>query len=145
MSGKLKLLPYCFWYCCSPHVIMLNFSSHINGGSDCGVFAIAFAMAICNGQNPKELTFNISKMRRHLCDCLTDQLMRHFPATPQRQQHHRSCRTETVQVYCRCRLQEEGPMILCEGCDTWFHKTCDNIPESAWEKDSKRLCFTCTN
>jgi len=25
---------------------------------DCGVFAIAFAMAICNGQNPKELTFN---------------------------------------------------------------------------------------
>ena len=112
---------------------------------DCGVFAIAFAMAICNGQNPKELTFNISKMRRHLCDCLTDQLMRHFPATPQRQQHHRSCRTETVQVYCRCRLQEEGPMILCEGYDTWFHKTCENIPKSAWEKDSKWLCFTCTN
>ena len=43
---------------------------------------------------------------------------------------------ETVQVYCRCRLQE-GPMTLCEGCDTWFHKTCENIPKSAWEKDSK--------
>ena len=35
-------------------------------GSDCSVFAIAFAMSICNMQNPGELKFHIPKMTRHL-------------------------------------------------------------------------------
>ena len=44
----------------------LHFQQKQRNGADCRVFAIAFAVAICNGQNQEELTFQISKMRHHL-------------------------------------------------------------------------------
>ena len=108
--------------------------------SDCGVFAIAFAMAICNGQNPEELMFDINKMRHHLHDCLEDKQMRHFPAHPRQRRQNKK---ETIKVYCSCRLQEEGDMIQCEECDTWYHATCDTVEDEAWEKDSKWTCSSC--
>ena len=37
-----------------------------SGSSDCGVFAIAFATAICAGHNPAAIVFNQRKMREHL-------------------------------------------------------------------------------
>ena len=37
-------------------------------------------MAIVNGQKPGEQNYILSQMRRHLCGCLEDKLMRHFPA-----------------------------------------------------------------
>ena len=111
-------------------------------GSDCGVFAIAFAMAICNGQNPEDLKFDIPKMRRHLSECLEDEQMRHFPS----KQHHycqTTCRRENIPVFCKCRLQEGGDMICCESCETWYHSTCDKIPKTAWAKGSTWLCSSC--
>ena len=100
------------------------------------------AMAICNGQNPDELTFDITRMRRHLYDCLEEKQMRHFPAHPSKRRQT-ICKKETIQVYCRCRLQEDGDMILCEKCDTWYHATCDTIQDGAWEKDSEWTCSIC--
>ena len=83
----------------------------------CGVFAIAFAMTICNRQRPELLCFEITKIRRHLqllYNCLEDGLMLHFPAS-HRQRCHETTRTEMVKVFCKCRLQEEGKMI----CGAW--------------------------
>ena len=54
---------------------------HQTNVDDCGVFAIAFAMAICSGRNPEELQFNVSVMRQHLFNCLERQQMSLFPAT----------------------------------------------------------------
>ena len=47
--------------------------------SDCGLFAIAFAVALVNGQDPAALTFDQGVMRQHLRLCLQRQQMEPFP------------------------------------------------------------------
>ena len=42
--------------------------------SDCGLFAIANAMALCNGQTPEHLYYDIKGMRQHLAGCLEDKV-----------------------------------------------------------------------
>ena len=115
---------------------------HQTNVDDCGVFAIAFAMAICSGRNPEELQFNVSVMRQHLFNCLEKQQMSLFPAT-RRLIDPTSSKTEIVEVFCKCRLQEAGKMIYCEGCSTWYHSTCEKIPKKAWAKKANWLCSSC--
>ncbi len=40
------------------------------GGLDCGLFAIAFAVVLINGQDPAALTFDQGAARKHLQLCL---------------------------------------------------------------------------
>ena len=49
--------------------------------TDCGLFATANAMAICNGQSPEVLKYNTKVMRKHLAGCLEDKVLHHFPAS----------------------------------------------------------------
>lgn len=49
-------------------------------GSDCGVFAIAFATSIVFGSAPQNMTFDIAKMRPHLVACLRAGVMSQFPS-----------------------------------------------------------------
>ena len=123
------------------HFLLLQKQTNM---SDCGVFAIAFAMAICNRQRPELLCFDITKMRRHLYNCLEDGLMRHFPAS-HRQRRHETTRTEMVKVFCKCRLQEEGKTVIC--CDRrleLYHSTCEvNVPAIAWRGDTTWTCTAC--
>ena len=49
------------------------------GGTDCGLFSIAFAVALVHGMNPGKLRFCQSKMRSHLVDCFNKQIMVPFP------------------------------------------------------------------
>ncbi len=100
-------------------------------------------MAICNGQKPEELTFDIPKMRRHLFGCLEDRVIRHFPAIS-RQRRQDTISTEEVEVYCKCRLQDQGDMINCEGCKEWFHSTCEDIPAIARKEECTWMCSACT-
>ena len=37
-----------------------------SGSDDCGLFAIAFGVTLCSGENPANKTFNQSKMKAHL-------------------------------------------------------------------------------
>ena len=48
-------------------------------GSDCGVFAIAFATCIVYGIKPEEVSFDIPKMRPHLVECLRSNTIVPFP------------------------------------------------------------------
>lgn len=41
-------------------------------GNNCGVYAIAFATAICLGASPGKLLFDVNMMRPHLVKCLQD-------------------------------------------------------------------------
>lgn len=50
-------------------------------GSDCGIFSIAFATTLVYGQNPMNVTYNISRMRSHLLHCLKGGIMTPFPTT----------------------------------------------------------------
>jgi hypothetical protein len=37
-------------------------------------------MALCNGQTPEHLTYDLKSMRQHLAECLEDKIFRHFAA-----------------------------------------------------------------
>lgn len=47
--------------------------------SDYGVFVIAMATALCNGNDPTTITRNTSKLRHHLKNCLEGSRMEPFP------------------------------------------------------------------
>jgi len=49
------------------------------GGSDCGVFAIAFAAAAAQGINPSKLKLKQENMRAHLVQCFNEKNFTHFP------------------------------------------------------------------
>ena len=48
--------------------------------SDCGVFAIAFAVSLALGTDPMHVTFDIHRMRLHLAACLKDKKLDMFPS-----------------------------------------------------------------
>ena len=111
-------------------------------GSDCGVFAIANAMAIVSGLDPQKQKYIIPQMRQHLHDCLSSKHMSEFPAM------HRPIRgkkkLDEVEVFCDCRLQEYGNMAECDSCKEWFHSKCVKIPQTVWKHNSTTwLCPTC--
>ena len=41
-----------------------------SGDTDCRLFAVAFALEICEGQDPRNLSFNQGRMSTHLFNCL---------------------------------------------------------------------------
>ena len=49
------------------------------GATDCGLFSIAYAVALVHGMNPGKLKFCQDKMRSHLVDCFNKQMMVPFP------------------------------------------------------------------
>ena len=49
-------------------------------GSDCGVFAIAFATSLVLGSTPQDMTYDIAKMRPHLVTCLRAGALTQFPS-----------------------------------------------------------------
>lgn len=50
------------------------------GSDDCGLFAIAYLIAIANGKNPAKLMFNQMVMRNHFNDCITSGIWNEFPS-----------------------------------------------------------------
>jgi len=58
-----------------------------NNGFDCGVFAIAFAIAVFLGQNPEILQFDCSQMRNHLFTILQNRTITMFPTIQIPQPH----------------------------------------------------------
>jgi len=50
------------------------------GGSDCGVYAIAFATAAASGINPSKLKLKQESMRAHLVRCLNEECFTQFPS-----------------------------------------------------------------
>ena len=105
-------------------------------------------MALCNGQTPEHLYYDIKSMRQHLAGCLEDKVFRHFLAR-KRKVSQETKKSEAIKVYCSCRLPEGGErMIACDNCGEWYHKNCLNsvidIPSSVWTASSyKWTCHLC--
>ena len=59
-------------------IIIAPVQQQLNG-SDCGIFAIAFATCLVHGIDPQEITFNIPQMRPHLLSCLKSGGITVFP------------------------------------------------------------------
>ncbi|KAI6660178.1 Gag-pol fusion protein [Oopsacas minuta] len=52
-----------------------------SGGTDCGLFSIAFATALCQGIDPHTCSFDQTQMRIHLHSCLEQLNMTLFPSS----------------------------------------------------------------
>ena len=127
---------------------------HQSGGSDCGLFAIASAVALCAGMDPHSCSYDQPSMRLHLRRCLENQEMTMFPAAskPLRRSRSRVKLTRTVCVYCVCRQPWSkassmfGDLAKCGQCGEWFHQTCAKVPDTIYlEKDRSWFCSACSS
>ena len=94
-------------------------------GCDCGVYAIAYATALCLRTSPSKLIFDENAMRPHLVKCLQDGKFTMFPVR-KRSRKGAMKATRKIPIYCVCRMPSVGgaAMIQCSNCQEWFHIHC---------------------
>ncbi len=117
-----------------------------SGASDCGLFAIACALALCSGQNPCKITWTQGVMRTHLANCLSSHRLTPFPSASKPQQvSYEVKRTLEYPVFCDYRMPDnKRGMAKCSKCLEWFHQRCQKIPRLVFTKKVPWCCRSCT-
>ena len=112
------------------------------GGKDCGLFAIAFAYHLANGDDLSKLTFNQGLMRQHTFDCFEKKNMSPYPL--QSIEVDRSTRRISyIHLYCNCNMPEgyDIGMVQCDWCKIWYHYKCIGLTKEP--KGKKWKCYSC--
>lgn len=110
-------------------------------GKDCSLFALAYAMSVCLGENPSILSYIQHKKRPHLLSCLENRKITCFPTRSRARVHVELPKDE---IFCSCRQPGLGNGLAdCISCKTWNHKECETIPNKVWV--DKNLVSLCTN
>ena len=97
------------------------------GVHDCGLFCIAFALELCLTGRPDTVHFDQHRMKKHLIHCLNKEHFEAFPKTKELETIPRPTRCfRKIKLYCICNMPEtyDNRMILCDGCNSWFHCCC---------------------
>ena len=112
-----------------------------NGSSDCGLFALAVAVCLSEGENPSEHLFDQTVMREHLALCIQCDELAAFPVKSFRTVKDRIERS--VDLFCHCRkpYRKGVFMIECSKCLDWFHRSCETVPKTVYKNTS----FYCKN
>ena len=112
------------------------------GCSDCGLFALAVAVSLCNDDDPGLQAYDQRALRVHLALCFQCDEITSFPVKPSRHVVEVSAE-ETVDLFCHCRIPySDGVfMVECSGCFNWFHRSCEKVPKTVTSKTS----FYCKN
>ena len=97
-----------------------------SGLSDCGIFAIAFAVHLLLGDRVEIVEFDQSQMRQHLLKCLKDRKFSPFPTKKKCGYRSRHVPLREIELFCTCLMPEtyREEMIECETCEQWFHTDC---------------------
>ncbi|XP_044179160.1 uncharacterized protein LOC122960771 [Acropora millepora] len=72
------------------------------GGSDCGLFSLAYATDLCHGIDRTNQKYNQGSMRQHYVSCLENGTMSPFPKTEKRVPFHLGSKKSPVAIYCVC-------------------------------------------
>lgn len=115
------------------------------GHSDCGLYALAFATAICHGDNPSNIIFSQKMLRGHLAECIRKGKITMFPTSGYRVPNQPKCILR-VPLVCHCRMPSDSGLELayCTGCKKWIHSICDDGPSPAQKTHKvKFLCKKC--
>ena len=113
------------------------------GGVDCGLFAIAFAVAICFGMNPSKLIFVQDKMRSHLISCLENKKISNFPFNINTNWKKKKITKTKENIYCKCRGLYDSEMVQCVACDAWLHHRCIDKRTVKLIEEKKNFVFKC--
>ena len=101
------------------------------GHTDCGCFAIGFAIEVCQGRNPCTASFNQELMRVYLYKCLQRGEMSAFPQMPKASETIPRPKSQlfTYPINCYCGMPHEydTDMIQCDSCNKWVHYACAGI------------------
>ena len=126
------------------HFDLVNVMRQPNG-SDCGLFAIAFATELIHGFDPALCHFDTAVMRQHLMKCLENGHLSRFPCTKTRRipLGGRIRKSFKEEVYCNCRSIHDSlrQMIECTNCRTWYHKDCEKVD---LDKSFKGISWSCS-
>ena len=114
---------------------MVNIQRQPNA-SDCGVFAIAGATELVYGKDPVLSYWDVTRMRSHLINCIEARTIECFPQARARRMPLGNQYKKVIQdtLFCICRMPNDRsvPMIQCDKCKLWFHKSCMNLnPEES--------------
>ena len=109
------------------------------GGSDCGLFFLAFAYSLCSGEVPETITYKQNELRSHFLQCLVKKEISSFPADEMLRIPAKPL-LKTFSIFCYCRLPDSGDgMVKCSQCLERFHWSC--IQE---DKDTLPLNWRCS-
>ena len=120
------------------------------GGTDCGVFAVAFATSLALGKAPGQFHFDQQRMRQHLFNCLESRkiviIFHHIKLRIATESTIKA--SEKLEVYCICRMpvlhKDEPDSIQCSGCHKWFHlETCVHATEQQIVTKAQWFCPRC--
>ena len=125
---------------------IMNVQSQKNG-SDCGVFAIAYATELAYGRDPIHCQWKAGVLRRHLMTCLEDQTITQFPLEKERRttMSNRIRKSHEEDIHCTCRMpyDKQRDMICCENCNRWYHKDCEGLDPDGDYTSVKWKCSVC--
>jgi hypothetical protein len=94
---------------------------------DCGVYSIAFATSLLNGEDPTHLQYETTA-RKHLKQCFLAASLTPFPSSVNLRVPRYLHTTRGEELHCDCRKPDDGKlMVECEGCSVWYHGACVRI------------------
>ena len=119
------------------------------GGSDCGLFTLAFAVSLCMRKDPHTERYAQTEMRQQFARCFEEKEMTSLPNSNGRRrlERHRIIHRKKVDVFCICHLPwdkyngKRGPLVQYIGCRECYHQNCSNINQDIVNQPSAK--FTC--
>ena len=150
-SSSVRAQVACLLQTKSPSFVLKFVEMHKQDGSnDCGIFSIAYSVALCLGEQPGSFLFDQKMMRRHLLECLHNQHFSMFPIKGKRRRAFKIINSEKVKIYCDCRMPyipNQPDMICCSKCEKWYHgNICTSpIPADAWKTHVSWYCSNCAS
>ncbi|XP_078692236.1 polycystin-1-like protein 2 isoform X2 [Branchiostoma floridae x Branchiostoma belcheri] len=109
---------------------------------DCGLFTIAWAVDIAEGQDVSRVLYDNRKMRSHLEMCFKQGRLTPFPRLTNHRTEVGPTRVSKISLVCHCEQEERlGRMKRCKACRRIFHVSCLPVcPPS----DDTWACGDCT-
>ena len=116
--------------------ILLKFMDCAYISDDCGLYAIANAVAKAFDIDPTTQEYDTELMRGHFIHCFEQNEMQLFPARTRKSSYIDGVRYSAyLKIFCTCYMPEDGQYVIYDKCSIWYHPECeglevDQIPKS---------------
>eukprot|EP00058_Branchiostoma_floridae_P016954 XP_002602442.1 hypothetical protein BRAFLDRAFT_117021 [Branchiostoma floridae] len=100
------------------------------GGNDCGLYAVANAVALVEEIPPTQIVFQQGQMRHHFEECLENKAIKMFPHDTKVGQANTVSVSYQLTTYCCHEHRPGSPMIMCDKCAQWYHYSCVNLRDN---------------